>query len=394
MVMRRRYPKLIAIALSLMVTTGMTLASPGITLPDQQPAPTEIPSGAAQSPPEAPQAPADVSALGTVDAATVVTLYFRTSGTVNDVYVQLGDTIQEGEVLADLVTTEAWNTYNTAVLNLEKAQLALDALYEPPSEEDLRIAKANVASAQASYSSSANATSSAEIEAAQLKYQRALQNLEGLQTARAHMDGTDEQIALQEAKIGEASFNAEIARLQLEDLQTPDNASLWQASTNIQKQQLQLDKLLAGPTQAEIDSAQIAVRNAQANVEDAQTNLRYMQLVAPLSGTVTAINISDRDTVGLTTAAVEISDLSHLRITVPINELDIAKVNEGAKATITIDAISGLELTGSVENVGWLSSTSSDGIVTYAVQVTFETQDERVRIGMSGEVMIETESAA
>jgi hypothetical protein len=79
---------------------------------------------------------------------------------------------------------------------------------------------------------------------------------------------------------------------------------------------------------------------------------------------------------------------------VPINELDIVKVKAGANAQIKIGAISDLTLNGKVENIGWLSTTSSDGIVTYDVQVTFETQDDRVRVGMTGEVTIETESVS
>ena len=394
MTIRHTYLLLIAIALAMMVTSGITQAAPETNLITQQPSSTQLPTGTVQATVVPSQTTNSVSALGSIESATVVTLYFQTSGTVKGVYVHLGDSVQANEVLADLDVTDAWNSYNKAVLNREKAQLALDALYEPPTEEDIRTAKANVASAQAAYSAAANTTSSAEVQSAQLSYQKAQQNLEGLKAQRAHMDGTDEEIALQEAKIGEASFNAEIARLQLVNQQKPDSASLWQASAKIQQQQLQLDKLQAGPTQAEIDNAQITLQTAQASVQDAETTLRHMQLVAPISGTVTAINISARDSVGQTVAAIEISDFSHLRITVPINELDIAKVKVGASAEIKIDAISGLQITGKVENVGWLSSKSSDGIVTYDVQVAFDTLDERVRIGMSGEVTIDTGSAS
>ncbi len=335
-----------------------------------------------------------VSALGSVEAATVVSVYFQTSGTVSAVYVELGDYVNAGDVLADLDTRDAWNTYNQAVLNQEKAQVTLNALYEPPSDQDLRTAKANVASAQAAYNATANSVSAADLQAAQLSYNRAEQNLQGLQQQRANMSGTDSEIALQEAKIGEASFNAQIARLQLQDKQTPDSAALWQASIKVQQAQLNLDKLQAGPTQAQIDSAQVALQTAQANVEDAQTALKHMQLIAPQSGTITALNLSARNSVAPTTAALEISDFSHLQITVPVNELDIPKVKIGATASIQLDALSGAAFPGQVEAISWLNKTNSDGIVTYDVQVSLATTDPRVRIGMTGEVLIDTGSAA
>jgi hypothetical protein len=49
-----------------------------------------------------------------------------------------------------------------------------------------------------------------------------------------------------------------------------------------------------------------------------------------------------------------------------------------------------VDIPGQVEHVGWVSATSDDGIVTYDVQVLMNTDDAQVRIGMTGEVTIET----
>ncbi len=57
-----------------------------------------------------------------------------------------------------------------------------------------------------------------------------------------------------------------------------------------------------------------------------------------------------------------------------------------------LDALPDLDIPGQVEHVGWISATSSDGIVTYDVQVVVNTDDAQVRIGMTGEVTIETGS--
>lgn len=331
-----------------------------------------------------------ISALGSIEPNQIASLQFQTSGTVSGIYVEVGNYIEAGEVVADLESDDAWNTYHEAVLNLENATIAMDELMQPPSEDDLAVARANIASAQASYSSTANSTTDAQIESAQLNYDKALLQLQALEDARRHMDGTDEEITLAEAEIGAAAFSAEIARLQLEELQTPNSSALWSAGIRIQQAELELEQLQEGPTQAEVESAQLSIDRAQASVLNAQTALQQIQLIAPISGYVTAVNIVTGDAVTATTIAIEISDLSLLRMTVPVNELDIDQVSEGMDAIISLDALPDLDIPGQVEHVGWISATSTDGIVTYDVRVIVNTTDAQVRIGMTGEVTIET----
>lgn len=335
---------------------------------------------------------AALSALGSVAARRVASLQFQTSGTVQGVYVQVGDYVSAGEVVADLDASDAWQTYYQALLNLESAQLSLEVLQQLPSEDDLRVARANITSAQAAYSSAANPVSAEQLAAAQISYENAVLQQQALETARRHMNGSANEIAQAEAQIGAASFNTEIARLQLEELQTTDSSSAWSASIRIRQAQLQLQQLQAGPTTSELANAQLAIERAQATVQNAQTALQQIQLVAPISGYVTAVNIAAGDTVSTGSAAVVISDLSQLQMTVPINELDINQVKEGMNATIQLDALSDVAIPGTVEQVGWIASTSSDGIVTYAVVVSLNTNDARVRLGMTGEATIETGS--
>ncbi|MBI1257716.1 MAG: HlyD family efflux transporter periplasmic adaptor subunit [Chloroflexi bacterium] len=328
-----------------------------------------------------------ISALGSVEAKAVTELYFQASGTINAVYAEVGDYVQAGDVVADLDATDAWNSYQKALLSLESAQLALDTLKAPATDDEIAVAKANLASAQAAYSSG---TDDSQIQQLQLKVDQAQASLTALQTERANMNGSADEIALQEAKIGAQSFNLQIAQLNLEAAQTPDSSSQWSSSIRIQQAQLALDKLQAGPSDDDLKSAQLKIDSAQLSVTDAQNALLKTQLVAPVSGYVTAINSEAGDSAS--SAIMEISDTSNLQMTVPINELDVQGVSVGQSADVQLDALSGVAIPGMVENVGWLSSTSSDGIVTYDVTIALNTDDSRVRIGMTGEVAINTGS--
>ena len=65
-----------------------------------------------------------------------------------------------------------------------------------------------------------------------------------------------------------------------------------------------------------------------------------------------------------------------------LNEVDVAKINVGQKATLSFDAISDLSIAGTVSEIDAVG-TVSQGVVTYAVKISFDTQDDRVKNGMS-----------
>src|SRR5262249_6147241 len=130
-------------------TGGTTPPTPGAGATPQ--ATQNTPQQPTVSPTEGVTTFGSIAALGSVEPNTVAPLVFQTAGTVNGVYVQTGDYVQAGEVLADLDGVSAWSTYNQAVLNLQSANIAMAQLMEPPSEDDLKVAKANLASAQAAY---------------------------------------------------------------------------------------------------------------------------------------------------------------------------------------------------------------------------------------------------
>lgn len=331
---------------------------------------------------------ATVSALGTIEANEVADASFLVSGEIAEILVEVGDTVNAGDLLAWLDATEAQTTYDQARLNLERAKINLDEIHEPPDESTLRVADANIASAQAAYSDAANTVSSAELESAQLRYQQALNTYNAEAAARANMNGTEEEIALQDAAVGAASFNLEIARLQLEELQNPDTSNLWSAGVRIRQAQLQKEELLAGPTQEEIASAEIAVQRAEAQLAEAQLALERTRLYAPISGVVTAVNVERGDTVSTGTVVVTISDLSQLWLTAPVHEVDVAQLTSGMTATVTLDALPELEIPATVEQISWLS-TVEDDIVNYDTRFALVTDDPRVRVGMTAQAIVE-----
>jgi hypothetical protein len=65
-----------------------------------------------------------------------------------------------------------------------------------------------------------------------------------------------------------------------------------------------------------------------------------------------------------------------------LNEVDVAKIKADQKATLTFDAIEGLTISGAVAEINTIG-TVSQGVVSYTVKIGFDTQDDRIKPGMS-----------
>ena len=74
-------------------------------------------------------------------------------------------------------------------------------------------------------------------------------------------------------------------------------------------------------------------------------------------------------------------------MTVAFSESDISKVKVGQPATITMDALSGVELASHVSAISTVGTTSS-GVVSYDATLTLDQTDSRVKPGMSASASV------
>lgn len=324
-----------------------------------------------------------VSAIGTIEADQVVNLSFLTAGRVAEIYVQPGDFIFAGEPLLKLDDTNQRIAYEQAVLSLERAQLELDELRKPVSEDDIRLAQASLDSAWGAYLSAQNAVSPEDIRAAELAYEQALAAEEQAQSRPGAFGGNN----LENAQAGAASFNAEIARLQLENLRTVNQPQLNAAYARVVQAQRELERVEAGIPQAQIDRAALAVRQAETALERAETALNRTTLTAPFDGIVSNLAVETGALIAPGFAVIELTDASPLRLTVKVDEVDIRLIRVGMEARVQLDALPGVTIPARVEQVAVLGETL-DGVVSYNVDLTLDDPDQRARVGMTTEASI------
>ena len=83
------------------------------------------------------------------------------------------------------------------------------------------------------------------------------------------------------------------------------------------------------------------------------------------SGTVEPLNSYSQTTMAI------IADMSQLKFTIYVDELDISQLKEGQEVQITCDALPQLKLTGRVDNIG-INGTSTNGVTNYPVKIVFD----------------------
>lgn len=330
-----------------------------------------------------------VSAIGTIQADQTVQLSFLTAGRADEILVSVGDYVFAGDALVRLDAEVQRIAYEQALLTLDNARLQLADAQSPPTEDELAIAQSAVDSAWGAYLSVQNAVTDEDIRAAELAYQQAYAAYEGLKAARDQAPGGFGGAAYNQldAQTGAASFQAEIARLRLEQLRGSTAPQANAAYARVLQAQKELERLQAGPQQFEIDSAQLAVDRAQSQVDRAQTALSRTVLTTPLEGVVSQVTaeVGAIVTPGLT--VVEVTDVTPLRLTVQVDEVDIRLIREGMPATVELDALQDVTLPAVIEKIA-LSGQPVNGIVNYDVSFTIDVNDPRVRVGMTAEANI------
>ena len=262
-----------------------------------------------------------VSASGRISAAREADLSLTTSGVVDQVFVDVGDTVNAGDVLVRLDTAALERAVASAQLDLAAAQGELADLRSEPTAQDLAAVEAAVTSAQARLDDVLNSPSEQEIaaslagvQAAEARLNAAAADLSAtyevseadIMAAEADLESAVEQqeaahnvwVLLADCEENPAgghtctptesdrmetatqnvqAANAQVALAQarLEELRSPDGNSIAAAQASLAAAEAQYDGavarhelLLLGPSDAQIASARADLASAQASLEN------------------------------------------------------------------------------------------------------------------------------
>jgi len=162
------------------------------------------------------------------------------------------------------------------------------------------------------------------------------------------------------------------------------------AEQNVLDRTQTLTDLKKGADPLDIRTQQNVVAQQEAALRDAREKLSDYSVRAPFDGVIAVLAVKKGDSVSSGSSLATLITKQHIA-EISLNEVDAVKVKLGQKATISFDAIEGLTLTGTVQQIDTLG-TVSQGVVNYAVKIGFDTQDDRVKPGMTLSTSVITEA--
>ncbi len=129
--------------------------------------------------------------------------------------------------------------------------------------------------------------------------------------------------------------------------------------------------------QAESRAAKYSVLSAQASLDEAEEQLIKTKIYAPISGTISALNVEKGERVVGTsmmvgTEMMTVADLDKMEVQVEVNENDIVKVKKNDTALVEVDAYLNRKFKGVVTEIANSASTTgttADQVTNFDVKV-------------------------
>ena len=268
----------------------------------------------------------------------------KVMGRVAWIGVEKGDRVQQGQVLVRLEDQEFRAQVNEAQANVAAAQARVDQLRSGSRPQEKLKDKAAVMQAEAN------------LRNAEAEYDRAAQLLRNGVVSKAEVDRALMQRDSARALVDAARQSSEM--------------------TNI------------GPRAEEIRAAAAQVRQMQAALDYARTQLASTEIKAPVSGTVLQ-RIVERGVMvtpsavgesGARTSVVSLADLSDLQIELDISQADFARLKMDQRAEIIPEAFPNLKYTGFIAEI---APEANRAKATVQIKVKVENPDEQLRPEMN-----------
>jgi HlyD family secretion protein len=348
-----------------------------------------------------------INVSGVVSHGTQVEIYPQVNGTITELYVEKGDSIKKGQVIARLDTKDLLRAKRRAASDLEMARsqlaqaetnLSLQAKESSISEQQ---AKASLANAEATLSRLRAGTKPQEIAQAEASLRQVKLNLDNARQEEARQKLLYENGAISRQQYESAQKQV---RMYQEDVYTqeqrlsllkqgPDPAELRAAEAQVE----QARAVLRGRSSEEqrrlrqeaVKTARVSLSQAQLAHEKAQEELAQAVVRSPIDGVVLDVpvkqgSLASSSAVSANTLLATVADLTMPKVEIFVNEADIAKLNVGQAAQIKIDALS-QTWEGQVSRID-PKATESSNVVTFAVDVMFLNPPHNLKAGLTADV--------
>jgi HlyD family secretion protein len=311
---------------------------------------------------------ATINATGTVNAVVTVQVGSQVTGRIQQLFADFNTAVQAGQVIAQIDSA--------------------------PFEARVSQARANVASTRAAVqvSQATVENTKAAIETAQANTESAQANVEKARVTLADARRTRErQQGLVSRSVG--------AQSALDTAQTASDEAVSQLKLAEAQYAAALGQLKSAKAQTRLAEAQYSaalaqVEQAKAVLQAAELDLDHTTIRSPVNGTVVARNVDMGQTVAASLQAPTLfliaQDLTRMQVDTNVSEADIGRVQEGQRATFTVDAYPEAPFPGKVVQVRNAPITVQN-VVTYNAVVEVANPELKLKPGMTANVTFITD---
>jgi HlyD family secretion protein len=340
-----------------------------------------------------------IETSGSLSADQLSALAWGTSGIVEKVNVQVGQTVKAGDVLATLKLESVPADILTAQADLSTAQRALQEVLD--SQSALAAAQLAVANAQSAVDTA----------------QKTVDSLDRVRVSQDVINNAEQKIsqANRSIKMAAERYRKVQHKLDTDPKKIEAELALTNAQENVDTivaeynwytgtataTDAALTRATLASAQASLATAQkdyeilqkgadpVDVAAAQAKVATAQAAVNKMVLIAPFDGVILTTQTVPGNVVNSGDAAVEMVNRNTLKIDALVDETSISSVTVGDKANITMDLLPDVTLTGKVTIVNSIGTTVN-GLVKYTVTIALDPTDQPVRFGATANIVLYT----
>lgn len=273
--------------------------------------------------------PLAISASGNVEAAETAYLSFQVSGQVKKVYVEEGQAVRAGQILAELDLRD----------------------YEY---------RVNAASAQAG---AAEAT---------LQKVNAGARKQELAQARVDLDRTEDEYKRLKALYERGSL-------------APNDYKKIEAAWLAARERYSLAE--EGSRKEDKTAAKDTFQAAEAQTDIARKALADTHLLAPFAGVIVKRDVDNGMLAGSSRPVFVLMNLNPAKVRVGVPEAEIGKIRIGQRATLRIPSLGDQSFEGGVETIGYAADPAAR---TFAVRISVPNPALVLRAGMVAESRIET----
>ncbi|MFH1354492.1 MAG: efflux RND transporter periplasmic adaptor subunit [bacterium] len=312
----------------------------------------------------------DVTFTGKFEPSQNVDLGFEVTGKIQSVFVNVGDTVVAGQLLAQLDPTLASLELAVARANQSSAQHESYLAWQKAAADYTNTKATNAQTVE----KKRQAVRDAKTELDQDKKVHEQTALESGDTAAT----TEASIAT--LKLAESTYHAAQQALSETIKSTNESDDAARASADIAYAKYLATKQTAGDV--------AGLSSLQASRELARAKLNKTSIIAPINGVMTSVDKKTGEIVAAGENVLTIQTTDQLGITADVPETDATKLTTGLSATVTLDAYPNADsLTATVTKIA-PAAVIIEGVPTYKTTLRLNSPADDLKPGLTANVNV------